>query len=343
MRLKAVLSSDFMLVLSSLLIAFVIWLIAKYGEIETDTLNVPVNLVNIADNSDVKLLTRDASITVQYPKSLKSYIVPANFRIVKDANSINPGISKYEKLYLPISVDDVVTINLPQSVKAIGIGEPKQIALEAKYYSEMAKIAPKIKGIPQQNYVVVSPAQAKPDQVLVTGAPEFLKKLKESSGGQITLPTEEVNVEGKKESFPQTVRVLLPEGLKLLREEDSLVEVIVGITEKTTRKTIRDIPLSLPTFLENVRTETNPSRVSVTVEAPMSLVDKIDKDSFVFNTKQPLEEVPGAVGRFAIEAKFSDSTDREVRERATIISVEPDKVEIRFLEKAASAPTEKAP
>jgi hypothetical protein len=75
----------------------------------------------------------------------------------------------------------------------------------------------------------------------------------------------------------------------------------------------------------------------VTVEAPISLLDKIGKDSFVLNTKQPLDEVPGSVGQFAIEAKFSDSTERDVRERASITGVEPDKVEIRFLQKEAGA------
>jgi hypothetical protein len=326
-------SSDVVLIIASLFIAFVIWLIAKYGQIETDTIAVPVNLVNPPENCEVKLINREVSINVQYPKSLKNYVSPRNFRVVRDASMIIPGIDKFERQFLPITVDDVLTISLPHSVKPIGIEEPKQITVESKYYSEVARVEPRTKGNPDKNYEVLSPVHSKPEQVLVSSAPDLLKSVKEKGGGEIVLSTEEISVEGKRESFPQTVRLLLPEGLKLLHEEDSLVEVIVEIKEKIGRRTISDIPLSLPTFLKGVKIETKPEEVSVTVEAPISLLSQLDEDSFVFSTKQPLDEVPGSEGSFAIEAKFSDSVGREVREHSSIIGVDPEKVDIKFLQK----------
>jgi hypothetical protein len=179
----------------------------------------------------------------------------------------------------------------------------------------------------------MKPVHRKPEQVLVTGEPGILEKLKELGGGEIVVATEEVSVEGRRENFPQTARLMLPEGIKLLREEDSLVELIVEVKERVESKTVAGVELSLPTFLEGVVTETSPTQVRVKVEAPVSLLEKIDRSSFVFNTKQPLNEVPGSVGSFAIEAKFSDSVEREVRERGSVIGLEPDTVEIRFMSK----------
>ncbi len=82
-----------------------------------------------------------------------------------------------------------------------------------------------------------------------------------------------------------------------------------------------------------------PKRTTVTVEAPLSLLDRINGQSFVFNPKQPLEESAGYSANVAIEAKFSDAVSPDVKENATIVTTSPDVISIQFVEKEKQTPS----
>jgi len=115
---KTRLSSEFKLVLASLFIAFIIWLIAKQGDVDQETLIVKVTTINEPRYCDVELVTDEAAIVVQFPKAQKYIISPGNFKILVDLSNIAVGIDSYKETTIPITVSDVELFNLPDSIKA---------------------------------------------------------------------------------------------------------------------------------------------------------------------------------------------------------------------------------
>jgi hypothetical protein len=336
---KTRLSSEFKLILASLFIAFIIWLIAKQGDVDQETLIVKVTTINEPRYCDVELVTDEAAIVVQFPKAQKYIISPDNFKILVDLSNIAVGIDSYKETTIPITVSDVERFNLPDSVKAADVIDPKRVVVRAKYYSELATVAPVTSGAPAEGFRLAKPVAATPKEVLVTGEPGRLEEIKQLGNGRIEVPTETIMLDGKKENFLAQVKLLLPQGIRLIDELNSRLQVNVVIEEEKARRDFANIPIDIKTFSENLVAHYEPKTTTVTVEAPLSLLDKINGQSFVFNPKQPLEESAGYSANVAIEAKFSDAVSPDVKENATIVTTSPDVISIQFLEKEKQSPS----
>jgi hypothetical protein len=135
------------------------------------------------------------------------------------------------------------------------------------------------------------------------------------------------------------VKLLLPQGIRLIDELNSRLQVNVVIEEEQGQRDFINIPIDIKTFSENLVVRYEPKRTTVTVEAPLSLLDKINGQSFVFNPKQPLEESAGYSANVAIEANFSDTVSPDVKENATIVTTSPDVISIQFVEKEKQTPS----
>ena len=117
-----------------------------------------------------------------------------------------------------------------------------------------------------------------------------------------------------------------------IQTQDKLSVVVhVVIVEKEQRKTFPDVPIVIKTFSKNLKPIYSPGKASVTVEAPMSILEALNSDSFIFIPRQPLEETADYTADIAIDAKFSDAIRPEVRDKATIISWQPEVIHIRIV------------
>lgn len=323
-------SSDFVLALSALLISFVIWLIAAEADFDTDNLTVPIKLVNAPKNYQIEIIPNEAIITVQYPKSLKSSIISPNFFVEIDLNNVlefarrEPDISTT----WVITTADVQKQNVTERVKVIEIAQPKRLAIQAKMYIENAMITPVVNGELKPGYRLAEKPSVRPPQLKVTGPPALLTQLKKQSGDQITLKTTPIDITGESTPFFRTVKVILTEGLELVNPTEEFVQVIFGVTEVEETKQIRNVPILIKTFTQNLTVDYSPQVATIEIKAPRSLIQELSANDFYCEPVQPIQETVGFQGKVAIEAKFREEVVQRLRDKVTITGVQPEAVEI---------------
>jgi hypothetical protein len=215
----------------------------------------------------------------------------------------------------------------------VDVVDPKRAVVRARYYSEVATVVPVTSGAPAVGYRLTKSVADTSEEVLVTGEPHRLEELKQSGDGRIEISTEAIVLDGKKENFFAHVKLVVPQGIKLLDDHNSRLQFNMVIEEEKGRRDFTNVPIGIKTFSENLVVRYEPKVTTVTVEAPLSLLDKINGQSFVFNPKQPLEESAGYSANIAIEAKFSDMVSPDVKENAAIVTTNPDVISIQFVEK----------
>ncbi len=335
-------SSDFVLAISSLLIAFVIWLIAAEADIETDNLTVGIDVVSVPDNYRIEITPKEAIITVQYPKAQKSSIISPNFRIVLDMNNIPEITSREEEFSTSWMLNqvDVRKQNVSERVKVIEIVQPKRVSIRGKMNIEWAEVKPVIRGELKEGYKIPEPPRAQPSRVKVTGSDFVLQRLKETHNGTIVLYTEEADIRGESASLFRSVKLKVPEGLELVNPVDEFVKVIVGVAEVEEEKTITNVPIEIKTFNLNISVSYTPTTGSVVIRAPISIIKGLTENDFYCEPIQPIDETPGFIGKVAIEAKFREDVRRAIKEKVSILSVKPEAIQVEVKQKETGAETQ---
>ncbi len=341
MQGKFRLTSDFVLAFAALFISTFIWLIAKQGDITTESVSpIKIYTMNIPDNIEIKIPQEDVVIEVQYPKAQKKFIISSNFKLIIDFRSENieagAGIEQAKPIQYPITVNNIhMSDEMPPGVKVIGIRDPKNLWIQAKILTISAEVSPAIVGEPAAGYLFKKALVEGKNTVTLTGPKKTIKESVENSESVPVVETEPIDIAGKTDNFLKTVSLKIPQPFRIVSTENEQINVNIVIEEKIGKRLMDKVPISIPSLSENLIAVCNPSSINITVEGPISLIDKIGKNSFVFNTKQAIEESEGYAGKYAIEAKFSDTVERTVREKTQIIKMEPPDVEINFKDKKA--------
>jgi len=226
------------------------------------------------------------------------------------------------------------------------------VTLGARLYTQKAIISVIQKGKPKEGYrLIENPPRVEPKEVLITGSPKVIEEALAPQKDYIILETEPVDIEGKKDSFFTPVKAILPKGLKYVKHDTSRVQTLdelevqvhIVIVEEERKKTITNVPIVIKAFSENLIPEYSPTQASVTVEAPLSMLSELTKESFLFIPRQPLEERAGYTADIAIDAKFTDNIPPRIREKATIISYQPEVIHIEIKSRAQEQETPPEP
>lgn len=172
------------------------------------------------------------------------------------------------------------------------------------------------------------------------------------SGNAVLIDIPPVDIEGRKENFMlENIEVPLPDDIKYVNTgrtpfqiQDKLkVDVHVVIGEKKKTRTISGVPIIIRTFSKQLKPVYSPTTAKIKVEAPVSMIDQLGRESFVFLPRQPLEETAGYSATVAIDAKFSDAAPQNIREKAAIVSFEPQVIQIEIVprseEESSTTPT----
>lgn len=211
-RLAKIIRQDFMIRLSALLIAGIIWFFAAFqtGIVEK-TYKIPLN----ASKTSGSLLIQEYS-----PKEVKVKIsargedafreVSINdFKIDLDYTTLQNGVNK-----LTVS-KEIITI--PSNFSIVSF-EPNIILLTAqKYYLAEIPVSIKTVGV-LKNKLVLKSIEAEPNK-LKLWVPEGIEAPKE-------ITTEPLDISDKTESTVAPVKLVIPEGLRL---EDDTTEISVAL------------------------------------------------------------------------------------------------------------------
>lgn len=345
--LRPKVTSEIVLLVGSFFIAIAVWLVAKQNDFDNQLISAQIVTEGTPENMIIEIDPPTVNVSIQYPKTLEYLIRPEAFTIELKGISENlAGAEDLNYTAFNITLRNVVTHDLPPSIRPTALAQDV-VTLGAKLHTRKAKIVVKQTGKPAEGYrLIQNPPRIDPKEILVTGSPKELDQATDPENKIILLETEPLNIEGRKESRFETVSVKLPDGLRYVKEvllrvqiQDTLtarVHVIIGEEER--KKTITDIPIVIKTLSENLILTYSPTMGNVTVEAPISMLEELNSNSFMFIPRQPLEEREGYEADIAVDAKFTDKIPPRIRDKAMISSFDPKVIHLKIQSRVEETP-----
>lgn len=198
----------------SLVIAFVLWMIVFRGDQSVgQSLTVPLQLVPAPSLMVVGQSSRTVKLDVEgTPQALRN-LAPADIvaRIALPEGRIGEMGVEVKPAHL----------NLPRDIRVTAITPPVVSAVIDRIRRKSVEIRPNITGEPAPGYRMDG-VTARPRTVVVEGAESEVRGLE-------AIPTEPVDVGGKKESFSEQVPLAVTGRTTVLPTKNVLVEVRVSI------------------------------------------------------------------------------------------------------------------
>ncbi|MCX7043933.1 MAG: hypothetical protein NTX50_00410 [Candidatus Sumerlaeota bacterium] len=339
-RLRFAKGADPTLIVSALLVAFFIWLIAKQGEMNEVTLTAPIKIDKINPRCNVVYEPTSLLVRVQYPISLRSRVTNESFAVNLDVDDADTyaGIDDYKVNPLTITLSDVKPVgDLPTEIRPIQFMGSNRVTLKAQLNTCKVDIDVRTSGKPKPGYELAGlPKPEDPELFRLVGSrEEFFALLKGKP--KAVIPTEPVDLAGLSKSDIVRAPLIVPAGFKLARKDrdqkilphtEWAIWVNVPISEETTTRTIDNIPVDARAPLPNSEIKCYPPTVSVTVWGVRGLVEKLSYGSFVIKTDLPLPGTTTYEDDVALVAEFAESISEKTRENLNIISLDPKKVRI---------------
>ena len=244
--LRRRITSDLFLALTSLAIAFLIWMIAKRSGQDQEPLVLGVRLTNVPPHIEARLTQQNVQAMLAFPKSINPYMVPGNFLIEIDwVDFPDPqtwcGHSDYAQSP-PISIEaadlkpaDSLGEDIRRRIgRQVGVRsiEPRRITAEARYHTRLAQIVVETKGRLTEGYRLAGPIVPNVGQtVLLAGSPDRFEELARAGIDPIVIATEEVDLSDRSQRFVAHARLILPEETYLIDPASPRIELDVPVEE----------------------------------------------------------------------------------------------------------------
>jgi hypothetical protein len=340
--------SDLFLIATSLMIAFVIWMIAKRSDLGQQSLDVPVRLKNVPEYVKAEITPSDARITVSLPNSYKGQIQPNQFFVEvnweKDLGDERRWCGRTEFRTSPqinlspshIQVSPSLGGDLKRLVQKQGIHfisiEPEKAFVKAKFISRKADITFPVKRTLPEGFKLAGPIYSKSGRDILLTAPE---KVFAEMGGAATESTVKVNAEAidltdRRSAFTTTVRLEIPDKIELIDVEDQRIEVQVPITEIGALQLIENVPIKIQTKTPNLTTDYNPKKASVSVRGPRASLGQLKASDLVIQTAAPVQESDGLVTTITLKASFVRTASPDLVKSISLESVSPESIVVKY-------------
>lgn len=334
---KRSLAAQIPLFLAAFFIAGVIWLMAKQGDLTTQRLVIPINVENVPENVELSISPRQVAVIVKFPQSQRTGIVAQNFEVQLDAEEIlgedpraQAGIEQPVTHQVSLSLDDVISHDLPQSVRVDAFGSNGEIQIDAKLRALAVPIKVATQGKLPAEFEFREPIRAEPSEVLVSASAKALQNLSESG---FALTTSAVKLRGKSQDFIEFVELKIPEDLTLVlvHDEDRHIEVSVLIKEKEIQRIISEVPVEIYVLSDKLRAKISPAKVEVRLRGDLSAVEALNEDSFLFSSKDFLSEEEGLNKRIELEVSLKENVPVKIRQSIQIEGILPTMVDVEFV------------
>lgn len=329
-------TANFVLILSSLVIAYFIWLIAKMGSVEEQMLDgIPV-VVNLPPFLEAEPSRKTVGIEVRYPKSQRREVHSDAFRVEININDLGPssqiGVRDAQAITIPLTPDEVIHTSVPVTVQVQRV-DPPSVNVWVKFRTVPARIVPRYVGEPMTGFRREKEIISSPER-LVTGSQSRLNSLPRAQDGVAVLATSPIPLTNQRDSFSTSVMISVADGVSLVDEEThqrvprevSFAVVQVIIKEVSTSRTITNIPIQAAPVTRNLVARIEPTSGAVTIFGPRSRVESLDPRVILLRPKNPPPEKPGDAGKIAIEARMDESVPADIK----IIDVRPQVVHLRY-------------
>lgn len=330
---KSRLRTELPLFAAAWLVAAVIWIIAKMGTLDSERLLVPIRLENVPPNVSIVHSPSTSPLTVKYPHGLRSQIVAPNFEVRADvAELLGPdprtwaGLDEPQIQSIRVTLDNVHTLNLPQSVRVSAM-EVSRIQLEAALLSRRVPIRAVLAGQPPPNFEMRGEPRVEPPTILLTGSAEALRAYAEPTAEVRTVP---VALDSRTQDFLEYPALELPAGVEPV-EPERRIQVAVSIQEKERTMALAEVPISITVFSQGLAAKFVPETAEIRVRARGSVLDQLAPSMFMFTPKEALAEEEGTKKAIELDLQISGDAPEAVRLGTTIEDFSPRKVEVEFL------------
>lgn len=250
----------------SVVIALFLWVMVVMGQIETESMSVPVRLINAPKGYVAVSSVTSVSVTVKGAAKVLKNMNYSSIILNMDVNSLPSGDSS--RRILP---EDFKT---PLGVEVVEV-TPKELTVTMDQIAvKSARIVPTFIGDVGQGFKVES-VSTKPNSVEIEGAKFKLKSI----SSVVTLP---VNISGMKDSTVFNIGFRTEDGVKSIKPES--VEVRVKMRPDIIKKDLKDVSVSCMDLQKGLSMKTVPRLTSVTVSGRSDLVESFAaSSSFVVN------------------------------------------------------------
>ena len=341
-------TSDLFLVLTSLAIAFVIWLIAKRNDLGKESFSIPLRIQDVPANITVRLPHDHVQVTATFPQSVAVHVKAANFEAVLDWDAVGDP-----RTWRPVGSGDTlqssqITINSDRDIRpAESVSDslrgslrdvrftsidPSKIVVEAQFIVRPARIVFRTSGKVADGYRFVGPIVPQVERtILLTASPERLANLTEEGKGAIDVMTDKIDLSGVKENFVKTVNLHLPDDVELVHTEDRRVDAQVKVVQIVETRAVEGVTIDIRSLDEDLVAEYSPKIATVTVKAPQGQMKKLTAKDFVVHAVQLPQERDGSEATVVLKAEFSTEASPEAIEKAEILSVVPETLRVKFV------------
>lgn len=340
---KARLREQLRLGLISLLLAMVVWMIAKAGETREAKLTIPIDVASPSAQVEVQVIPDEMPVVVRYGRDASPYISSENFKFVVDAASMqdNLGVS-WKTMTLSLSDKNWVP-NIPSAhVDLVKIGlQGSTVEVRMRYNAIPAIIKPEIVGQDRlpEGYQLISPVKTTPREVYLIGDEDKLRSLPvDEMTSRVLLKTAPVSVAGRTDGGLESVEIIMPPGVSIVQKTNNLAELTLEIQEVQTVRSIDDVPLNFQAVApDTVAMKYGTRAATVRVFGPQSLLRQLSPESFRVSLVRPQEEVPGESRDVPLEVHFAASISEEIRSRVLIQGIEPNSIRVEYSAKTKAS------
>lgn len=342
-------SSDLFLVFTSLMIAFVVWVIAKGGNLGQVRFRVPVQLQNVPARFVARMSPDfvEAEVIVTLPNSLRSQIQPSHFIVdvdwskvpgehrlwcgIDDFRASEPFRIRSENVRLTATIGESLRRRLQEHGAQITLVEPEWVTVQAMYVWRPARVEFQTVGTLPQGYRLageIKPKVVRP--IRITAAPDVLRTLNPEPGGEIAVSTEGIDLTGQRETFPALAKLNLPDNVFLVDRTNKEFEVIVPVEPVTVTRNIGNVVVEVPLPDKNLQLTRDPGKALVRIKGPEEKVARIGASDLVVRPATLLQGYDGLETNVALAPGFLSSVPPDIKEGVAFIGVDPSTITVKL-------------
>ncbi len=265
---------NFPLKVGAFALALLLWVHVATNRTYEYQFEIPIHLVDVPE---------ELVLTSEQPNDLRVKIKATGKQLISMAMAdaqIVLSLANYERgrLEREIVSEDVLTaLDRPYENFEIVIPRKVPLRLERRVEKQLPVRATN-EIAAATGFAIMSQIRVEPETVLVSGPSPYMSKLK-------YLQTDSTSFVELDRSVEEQIALLLPDSLKLT-VSDSLVTLSIIIEAKRT-KFFDSVVVVPPKGFNLTKYAVIPETLSLTLEAPESLVDSLSRDDFEISFKRP--------------------------------------------------------
>jgi len=225
---KVKLFENVTLKLVAFILAIVIWFLVV-GEKKSEVrLTVPLELRNLPEQLEItQQSVSQVEVGVRGFSSVVKQLAPGDIDVHVDLSNVIEGTNSFA-----ISPDEIL---VPVGTKVIQVSPSQVDVLLDATGDKTVPVKPITRGIPVEGYIL-GEITVEPKVITITGARRVIKTVSRTE-------TEAVMVDNIAQDLVKKVKVKLPNGIRIEKEEERVVSVSVKIVPKVVDLFFEDIPL----------------------------------------------------------------------------------------------------